>query len=186
MSIGRYLKITVPLIFAGVLWTLALTKSEPDHLRIIINLAIIWAAVAAWFFVIRFLVTDWFRTSLGRTFMWLILLHAVVFTYVITARLWPDYTPRPWIALTIYTAAALILTKLSELLWEGVGGMIPQISRNVLYVSNEVDAPPRAAIITAVNEKIVDLVVFTPVGMYYVQSIPFSDYLAPGHWTWPK
>lgn len=68
----------------------------------------------------------------------------------------------------------------------------PSIGRIVHYHSygtpgGEYLPEPRAAIITTVwqDEKVVGLCVLNPSGMFFNNSVPFSEDPKPGHWSWP-
>jgi hypothetical protein len=77
----------------------------------------------------------------------------------------------------------------------------PSIGRIVHYHSygtpgGEYLPEPRAAIITAIDQSdmpyataigdtTVALAVLNPTGMFFNQTVPFSEEPKPGHWSWP-
>lgn len=188
-SISRYLVVAGPVLFAGVIFTLAVTEQAP--IRSLVNVSAIWSAIAGWFFVVRFGATKWFATSLGRTFMMLMFVVAVTFTYLITRQWWGEYFGFAWSALIIYTSTGLVTTRLGVLLMESAREKVPTVGRVVHYQSygtpnGEYTSVARAAIITEVNaDGTVGLFIMNPEGIFLNRSIIFSEEPKPGHWSWP-
>ena len=67
----------------------------------------------------------------------------------------------------------------------------PSVGRIVHYQSygtpgGEYKPLPRAAVITEVHsDTCVGLCILNPTGMFFTQSVNFSDHPLPGHWNWP-
>ena len=68
--------------------------------------------------------------------------------------------------------------------------MQPSIGRIVHYHSygtpgGEYLPEARAAIVTAVAGEEVGLAVINPTGLFFNESVRFSETPKPGHWSWP-
>ncbi|WP_394615865.1 hypothetical protein JNUCC0626_40045 [Lentzea sp. JNUCC 0626] len=55
----------------------------------------------------------------------------------------------------------------------------------VVHYATATEGAARAAVITAVYEDTVDLVVFNHLGANPITDVPFADEPTPGHYNWP-